>query len=158
MPYALTSNCTALWNRRSALGYDLKCLTPVSQQTLDLFVVLSWYQLTNRLSLFLSLTAFEIHLFIIWLAGWLGLLKCFACQLFRLWLAYNLKPKHGSWRHISNSPQPQKNFVAKVNTLIEFLRPWGLIQANHFIYSNSCSLDGCKIVVEGSLIHSISHD
>lgn len=55
--------------------------------------------------------------------------------------------------YISNSPNPQKNLVAKVNTLIQFLRPQGLIQANHLIYSDCISLDGCKIVVKGSLIH-----
>lgn len=37
-----------------------------------------------------------------------------------------------------------------------FVDPRGLIQANHFIYSNHSSLDGCKIVVQGSLIHSVS--
>ena len=55
--------------------------------------------------------------------------------------------------HIKLHPHAQKNFVAKVNTLIQFLRPQGLIQANHLIYSDCSSLDGCKIVVKGSLIH-----
>ncbi len=55
-------------------------------------------------------------------------------------------------------PIRKENSVAKVNTLIQFLRPQGLIQANHLIYSDRSGLDGCKIVVEGSLIHSMSHD
>ncbi len=54
--------------------------------------------------------------------------------------------------------QTQMNFVAKVNTLIQFLRPQGIVQANNLIYSDCSGLDGCKIVVEGSLIHSVSHD
>lgn len=76
----------------------------------------------------------------------------------RLWLAYNLKPKHGCLWRVSNSPHPQTNSVAKVNTLIQLLRPQGLIQAKHLIYSDCSNRDGCKIVVEASLIHSTSHD
>lgn len=60
--------------------------------------------------------------------------------------------------YIKFPPHPQKNFVAKANTLIQFLGPQGLIQATHPIYSDHSSLDGCKIVVEGSLIHSMSHE
>lgn len=54
-------------------------------------------------------------------------------------------------------PHPHKNCVAKVNTLIQFLRPQSLIhQATVFI--GDCSrLDGCKIVM-GSLIRSMCHD
>lgn len=49
-------------------------------------------------------------------------------------------------------PHPRKNSVAKVNTLIRFLEPQGPCQANYLIYTICSSLDGCKIVIEGSLI------
>lgn len=55
-----------------------------------------------------------------------------------------LTPKHGFLWRMSNSPLPQNNLVAKVNTLIQFLRPQSLIQARNLIYSDCSSLDGCR--------------
>lgn len=54
--------------------------------------------------------------------------------------------------NIQALPHPQKN------TLIQMLGPQGFIQSNRLIYSDRSRLDDCKIVVEGSLIHFMSHD